>query len=135
MMQFCVDNWIKDITYGIMALKNIESSFRAHYLTQEHRHSIKKSVISLKTTLDTVLDLYSSNPMYDEKRFVLQMNGLKEEDDVAAIFPNHTHIWIARNKDGHYMGYGFIEFATQDELVAAQDKMKLQIPRVRTYIV
>lgn len=67
MMQECIDGWIKDITYGIMAIKNIHSCKNADYLSKEQRDSIKNSVDKLKATLEALPDLniVVKNPLMD----------------------------------------------------------------------
>jgi len=51
-MQEAVDAWIRDITYGIYALKNIRSSINADYFTKEQKEALTRSVHELKSKLE-----------------------------------------------------------------------------------
>jgi hypothetical protein len=60
MMQVCVDGWIKDITHGIMALKNIQSCRKATYISPAQRDEMNKWVFELETALHELRE-------YDQK--------------------------------------------------------------------
>ena len=60
-MQVCVDGWTQGILNCIRDLKNIKSSYNAHYLNQSQRDTITQSVLRLKAALD--------DPIFHSERF------------------------------------------------------------------
>ena len=60
-MQGCVDAWIKGISEGVRALKNIKASVKAPYIDQAQKDAITRSVLRIKAALD--------DPVFRAERF------------------------------------------------------------------
>jgi RNA recognition motif-containing protein len=72
------------------------------------------------------------------KRYVCQMNNLKE-DHIERYFEdllkdNLMHVWIARDSHTHqHMGYGFLEFPSQEHMQHAIKVCSVKLPHIRIH--
>lgn len=68
-------------------------------------------------------------------RYVIQLFGITDDNNLSEIFPNSVNIWVGRNDKAQHMGYGYVEFCNQDEITAAMKYIAENLKGLRSFII